>query len=392
MRSASITLNSAALTHNLTQVINAIPEKTKVLAMVKADAYGHGVKYCLPSLQKADGLGVACFTEAKQIRDLGWQKVLVLIEGVFSQQEWAESIEAECQSIIHHQNQVQWALQQVPASDSPCRTIWLKLNTGMNRLGFEPEELVSVAQTLVDAGYNLILTSHFANADRPEHPSNTNQIKMFIESLQDLREKVDPNIKASLCNSAGIINFPECHFDWVRPGIVLYGSTPLDGISAQSLQLKPVMSFSASLMAIHNIAAGAHVGYGSRFVANRPIVKGIVSIGYGDGYPRVVDGSAWVSVQLAANENETDIDRSIENDSGLTTLRHYKCPVIGRVAMDMIAIDLTEVPNPTVGCQVTLWGDPDEGAPSVDDIANSAHTLGYELLCRVTQRPIRITI
>ena len=106
----------------------------------------------------------------------------------------------------------------------------------------------------------------------------------------------------------------------------------------------------------------------------------------------MVDGSAWVSVQPAAHENETDIDRSIENDSGLTTARRYKCPVIGRVAMDMIAIDLTEVPNPTVGCQVTLWGDPNEGAPSVDDIANSAHTLGYELLCRVTQRPIRITI
>lgn len=386
MRHASITLNSAALTHNLNQVINKIPEKTQVLAMVKADAYGHGVRHCVPGLQQADALGVACFDEAKQIRDLGWQKGVVLIEGVFSQQEWAESIEAKCQSIVHHQNQVQWALANLPAADSPCRTIWLKLNTGMNRLGFEPEEIVAVAKTLVDAGYNLILTSHFANADRPDHPSNANQIKVFTDALTQLREQVDGHIKASLCNSSGIINFPECHFDWVRPGIMLYGSTPLEGISAQELQLKPVMTFSASLMAIHNIAAGAPVGYGSRFVANRPIVKGIVSIGYGDGYPRVVDGSAWVTVKPQPSEGDRD------SSTGAKEAVSYKCPVIGRVAMDMIAIDLTEVPNPTVGYQVTLWGDPDKSEPSVDEIANSAHTLGYELLCRVTQRPTRVVI
>ena len=381
MRNASITINSAALTHNLSQVIKKIPEKTKVLAMVKADAYGHGVKHCILSLQQADALGVACFDEAKQIRSLGWQKGIVLIEGVFSQQEWGESIEADCQSIIHHQKQVQWALDQLPAADSACRTLWLKLNTGMNRLGFEPEEIVAVAKTLVGAGYNLILTSHFANADRPDHPSNANQIKIFTEALTELRVQVDSNIKASLCNSAGILNFPECHFDWVRPGIMLYGSTPLEDISAQDLQLKPVMTFAASLMAIHNIAAGAPVGYGSRFVANRPIVKGIVSIGYGDGYPRVVDGSAWVTVkQMASDSTESEATVS------------YKCPVIGRVAMDMIAIDLTEVPNPTVGYKVVLWGDPDQAEPSVDEIANSAHTLGYELLCRVTQRPTRVVI
>ena len=385
MRNASITLNSAALTHNLNQVIKKIPEKTKVLAMVKADAYGHGVKHCIPGLQQADALGVACFEEAKQIRNLGWQKGVVLIEGVFSQQEWAESIEADCQSIVHHQKQVEWALDQLPDSDSGCRTLWLKLNTGMNRLGFEPEEIVAVAKVLVDAGYNLILTSHFANADSPEHPSNANQIKIYTDALKELRDQVDSSIKASLCNSAGIINFPECHFDWVRPGIMLYGSTPLEGISAQELQLKPVMTFSASLMAIHNIAAGAPVGYGSRFVANRPIVKGIVSIGYGDGYPRVVDGSAWVTVTPQTNETKSDNTQPEIEVS-------YKCPVIGRVAMDMIAIDLTEVPNPSVGYKVTLWGDPDKAEPSVDEIANSAHTLGYELLCRVTQRPTRLVI
>ncbi|WP_201543752.1 MULTISPECIES: alanine racemase [Psychrobacter] len=371
MRSASIILDSKALTHNLNCVIDTVPDTTKVLAMVKADAYGHGIAHCLPALKDADGLGVACFTEAQHIRELGWDKILVLIEGVFSETEWQQSIEAQCQSIIHHQDQVQWALNHLPPENSPCRTVWLKLNTGMNRLGFESDELGDVAQSLVDAGYELILTSHFANADAPNHPSNAKQIDTFTQALQQLREQVDPNIKASLCNSAGILNFKACHFDWVRPGIMLYGSSPVEGVSAQTLKLKPVMSFKASLMAIHNIAAGTSVGYGSRFVANRPIVKGIVSIGYGDGYPRVVDGSAWVSVQLAGEHSS------------------YKCPVIGRVAMDMIAIDLTDVPNPKVGSQVMLWGDPELGAPSVDEIAESAHTLGYELLCRVTQRPLR---
>ncbi|PNK61553.1 alanine racemase [Psychrobacter sp. FDAARGOS_221] len=378
MRHATITINRSALSHNLNQVKQRISPTTKVLAMVKANAYGHGVEACLPALQQADGLGVACFSEALQIRELGWSKQLILIEGVFSKEEWQQSLQAQCQSIVHHQDQVNWALSHLPEDDSPCRTIWLKLNTGMNRLGFEPDELIDVAKPLVKAGYQLILTSHFANADTPLHPSNEQQIDTFNQALAELKQQVDPNIQASLCNSAGIINFPQCHFDWVRPGIMLYGSTPLEAVSAENLQLQPVMTFAASIMAIHNIAAGTSVGYGSRFIANRPMLKGIVSIGYGDGYPRVVDGSAWVSL----HPNPAEIDKD-------SPIKAYRCRVIGRVAMDMIAIDLTDVPNPKVGDSITLWGDTAKGAPSVDDIAHSAHTLGYELLCRTTQRPLR---
>ncbi|WP_019672808.1 alanine racemase [Psychrobacter lutiphocae] len=383
MRHATITIDQTALTHNLNHVKHRIPATTKILAMVKANAYGHGVEACLPALQQADALGVACFSEAQQLRSLGWNKDIVLIEGVFSENEWQQSLQATCQSIIHHHHQANWALSHVPNVSSPCRTLWLKLNTGMNRLGFEPNELVAVAKPLVAAGYQLILTSHFANADTPLHPSNTQQIDTFNQVLKMLKAQVDANTKASLCNSAGIINFPQCHFDWVRPGIMLYGSTPLEAVSADNLQLKPVMTFSARIMAIHHIAAGSSVGYGSRFVANRPMLKGIVSIGYGDGYPRVVDGSAWVS--LHPQKLPSDTNNTAENQS----LQAYRCPVIGRVAMDMIAIDLTDVPNPQVGDRISLWGDTLKGAPSVDDIAHSAHTLGYELLCRVTQRPIR---
>lgn len=385
MRSASISLNSAALTHNLNQVKQAIPQQTKILAMVKANAYGHGVENCLAGLQQADGLGVACYKEAKQIRDLGWQKQLILIEGVFSQQQWLDSIQDNCQSVIHQQQQLQWAIEHRPADDSPSKTVWLKLNTGMNRLGFEAIEIVEKAKALVEAGYHLILTSHFANADRPDHPSNTSQVETFTQALQALRQQVDPNIKASLCNSAAIINFPQCHFDWVRPGIMLYGSSPLAEVSAKELNLKPVMTFAAEVMAIHNISPGEAIGYASLFVANRPITKGIVSIGYGDGYPRVVDNSAWVGVKPISDS----LDKPSSSAAASVC---YQCPIIGRVAMDMIAIDLTSVPNPELGYEVLLWGDPEQGAPSVDEIAKSANTIGYELLCRVTQRPTRKVI
>lgn len=382
MRSASISLNSAALTHNLNQVIETIPQQTKVLAMVKANAYGHGIENCLSGLQQADGLGVACYTEAKQIRDLGWQKQLILIEGVFSQQQWLDSIQNNCQSIIHHQQQLQWAIDHRPADNSPSKNVWLKLNTGMNRLGFEPTEIVEKAKALVEAGYSLILTSHFANADRPDHPSNASQIQVFTEALETLRQQVDPNIKASLCNSAAIINFPQCHFDWVRPGIMLYGSSPLAEVSVETLNLKPVMTFAAEVMAMHHLNPGDAVGYASIYVAKHPITKGIVSIGYGDGYPRVVDDSAWVAVKPLKGNVDAKPSSAPESVS-------YQCPIIGRVAMDMIAIDMTSVPNPELGYEVLLWGDPAQGAPSVDEIAKSANTIGYELLCRVTQRPTR---
>ena len=242
----------------------------------------------------------------------------------------------------------------------------------MNRLGFEQDTIIPVAKKLAAAGYQLILTSHFANADTPSRASNEQQINMFTETLAQLRDEVDGSIKASLCNSAGIVNYPNCHFDWVRPGIMLYGSSPISGTSAADLNLKPAMIFAARLMAVHQIDKGASIGYGSLFVAERPMTKGIVSIGYGDGYPRVVDNSAWVSLQQGN--------------------KHYKCPVIGRVAMDMIAIDLTEVENPTFGSEVTLWGNAEQGAPTVDEIAASANTIGYELLCRMTQRPVRKVI
>ena len=229
----------------------------------------------------------------------------------------------------------------------------------MNRLGFQPHELLAAARQLREAGFELVLTMHFANADQPDHPLNRQQIDTFLQ----LKQQLEP-IQSSCCNSAAIFAFSELHFDYVRPGIMLYGSSPFAEQPATALGLKAVMHLQSHLIATHHIASGQSVGYGSRFTTTRPTNLGIVAMGYGDGYPRaVVD--AYVSIQ------------------------GEKVPVLGRVSMDMLAVDLTDLKQPvTVGTAVSLWGD----YPSVDAIAACNGTIGYELLCRLTSRPQRVIV
>ncbi|MBP2280847.1 alanine racemase [Psychrobacter sp. PL19] len=364
----TITIKSQALTHNLNQVKKLAPH-AKVLAMVKANAYGHGIKAVLPALQQADGIGLATFSEAVEARQLGWDKTIGLIEGVFSADEWQQAIEQSFSCVIHHDPQLDWALANVPPANSPTRQVWLKYNTGMNRLGFDEQTIVQAAQRLHDAGYQLILATHFANADDCNHPLNAIQIQRFSDMLNVLREGVDRDIKGSLCNSAGLVNFPDNHYDWVRPGIILYGSSPLTDKSAADLGLQPVMVFSAQIMAFQTVKAGDAVGYGSRWAALQDTRTALVSIGYGDGYPRVLNEDAYVCV----------IDK--------TSNQSYSCPVRGRVAMDMIVIDISAAPKDiALNSEVVLWG----GAPHVDEVATHAGTIGYELLCRLSTRPVRI--
>ncbi|AMN49489.1 alanine racemase [Psychrobacter sp. P2G3] len=367
MRTATITINPAALTHNLNQVKKRAPN-AKVLAMVKANAYGHGVAAVLPALQQADGIGVATFAEAMEARQLGWDKAIGLVEGVFSAKEWQQAIDNACSCVIHHAPQLDWALENVPAADSPARQVWLKYNTGMNRLGFNETTVVEAAQCLHDAGYQLILTTHFANADNRDHPLNAIQIQRFSEMLSYLQQQISPAIEGSLCNSAGIVNFSDNHFDWVRPGIMLYGSSPVIDQSANDLNLQPAMEFSAHIMAMQVVNAGDAIGYGSRWTAQQDTRTALVSIGYGDGYPRVISDDAYVCI----------IDA--ESDTS------YPCPIRGRVAMDMIVIDLSAAPvDIALDSKVFLWG----AMPHVDEVASHAGTIGYELLCRLSARPKR---
>lgn len=355
MRQTSITIDLSTLNHNLQRVKDYAPT-AKVLAMVKANAYGHGAVNCLPAVQQADALGVACLQEAIELQQAGWQKLIVLIEGAFSLEEWQYGIEHQIECVLHQQRQLDWALQHPATSGT---TVWLKLNTGMNRLGFNSDEVFKIAQQLTDAGYKIVLTTHFANADVIDHPNNQIQFELFDSTLQTLRNKVNPAIKGSLCNSAGIVNWPERHYDWVRPGIILYGATPISHATAKQLDLKPVMHFNASIIAIHNLQAGDSVGYGSRWTAQAPARIGIVGVGYADGYPRVITDDAYV---IAAGQ---------------------QAPIIGRVAMDMLMVDLTHTTNVNLDCPVQLWGD----APTIDEVGAWNDTISYELLSVVTHRP-----
>ncbi len=367
----TITIKTAAITHNLAQVKKLAPT-AKVLAMVKANAYGHGVAAILPALQQAkpqaEGIGVATLIEALEARQLGWDKTIGLIEGAFTKDEWQLAIEHDISCVIHHEAQLTWALENTPPATSATRVVWLKYNTGMNRLGFNDQTLIPAAKRLHEAGYQLVLTTHFANADDRAHPLNAIQIQRFNDMLQTLKETVSSDVKGSLCNSAGIVNFPEHHHDWVRPGIMLYGSTPVIDKSARDLDLQPAMEFSAQIIALQTVNAGDGIGYGSRWTAMQDTKTALVSIGYGDGYPRVVSDNAYVSVIDAINHQS------------------YPCAVVGRVAMDMIVIDVSAVPESVaLDNKVILWGD----APHVDEVAAHAETISYELLCRLSARPNR---
>ncbi|MGL5157294.1 MAG: alanine racemase [Acinetobacter junii] len=353
MRQATIYIDSKALQYNLNRVKQLAPH-SQIVSMVKANAYGHGVQDCLAALNATDAFGVACLEEALEIRRLGYTQPITLIEGVFTEDEMEDVIQQKLECVVHRHEQVEWLIQNKEAYNALGLKVWVKLNSGMNRLGFKSNEIIAVIHQLKSLNFNCVLTMHFANAD-VDHPLNEQQIQQFL----DVKNACEP-ILASCCNSAAIYKYPNLHFDYVRPGIMLYGATPFADKDVNELDLKPVMSFEAEIIALNQIQAGESVGYGSTFTATNSMQIAIVSIGYGDGYPRAYVKPNYVAI-----------------DKQLT-------PVIGRVSMDMIAIDTTKL-QVKVGTKVELWGK----TRLVDDVANANGTIGYELLCRLSNRPQR---
>ncbi|MFV5384320.1 alanine racemase [Acinetobacter junii] len=353
MRQATIYIDSEALQYNLNRVKQLAPH-SQIVSMVKANAYGHGVQDCLAALNATDAFGVACLEEALEIRRLGYTQPITLIEGVFTEDEMEDVIQQKLECVVHRHEQVEWLIQNKEAYNDLGLKVWVKLNSGMNRLGFKINEIIAVIHQLKSLNFNCVLTMHFANAD-VDHPLNEQQIQQFLE----VKNTCAP-ILASCCNSAAIYKYPNLHFDYVRPGIMLYGATPFADEDVNELDLKPVMSFEAEIIALNQIQAGESVGYGSTFTATYSMQIAIVSIGYGDGYPRAYVKPNYVAI-----------------DKQLT-------PVIGRVSMDMIAIDTTNL-QVKVGTKVELWGK----TRLVDDVANANGTIGYELLCRLSNRPQR---
>ena len=357
MRHAQITIDVNALRHNLAHVKQLAPS-SQVICMVKANAYGIGVDAALHAFeQQADGFGVACLQEARELRKWGCKKPITLIEGVFAADEMLEVLGLGCEILVHQQQQVDWLIQHHRAYQAAGLKVWVKLNSGMNRLGFSAVQTIAIIQQLQDLGFNCVLTMHFANADELLHPLNQQQITQLLQV-----KAAHPSVKVSCCNSAAIFNYPELHFDYVRPGIMLYGASPFADRRAVELGLQIVHHLTAKIIALHDLQEGDAVGYGSLFVAKKQLRLAVVSIGYGDGYPRA-----------AIEQNYVVISQQL-------------CPIIGRVSMDMLTVDVTQLfDRVKIGTTVELWG----AQRDIDEVAQSNGTIGYEILCRMTQRPER---
>ncbi len=351
-RPTRVIINPGALLYNLERIKHFAPGK-KIIAMVKANAYGCGLPIVIPVLDgQVDAFGVACVEEALAIRKLGSRTPCILFHGVFSPDEFKTIAQYDFGCVLHQPHQLQWLLN-TPLS-TPIK-IWIKINTGMRRLGFEPDELQDVMDALQHCAWvdkDIGLMTHMACADEPFRIENTQQIELF-ESIS-----VAGFSQRSMANSAAIISFPKTHADAVRPGIMLYGVSPLANKTAIDLGLLPVMRFVSAISAIHENPPLIPIGYSGTWKSDKPSRIGIVAAGYGDGYPRHIAENTPVWVQ----------GREVF--------------IIGRVSMDMMAINLTDHPDIQLETPVELWGT----HILVERIAQAAGTSGYELLCQITER------
>ena len=338
------------------ELANQMVGDAACVAVIKANGYGHGICQLAKTLPEAT-LAVACVDEALVLRQDGNNNPIMVLEGVFSADELLLAESHQLQIAVHSERQL--TLLNECSLEGKTIGVWLKLNTGMNRLGFSPELTHSLLTQLQNnASVNTLgVMTHFSCADEIDKSQTEKQIFTFCtakESLTSLPEK----LQFSACNSAGLIEYKNAHFDLVRPGVMLYGSSPLAHRSAEELGLQAVMSLESEIMAIHALNAGDCVGYGQTWCASRDTRIATVAIGYGDGYPRhaAMGTPVWIGDRLV--------------------------PLVGRVSMDMLTVDLTYHPDAQVGDIVELWG----GNISVDEVAGAAGTISYELLTGVTSR------
>ncbi len=350
MRHTQVHIDLPALRHNLLQVRRLAPH-SKVMAAIKANGYGHGLERVALALPEADAFGVACIDEALQLRSIGIEQPIILLEGFFHVDELPQAEQYGFDLVLHHPSQVDKLSQH--RFHQPIR-VWLKIDTGMHRLGVAPEEVAPLWQRLVEHPWLVPLgqMTHLACADDSDSPMTEQQLALFASLTAGLS-----GIQA-IANSAGIIAWPSSHVDWVRPGIMLYGVSPLLGGRAEQHGLRPVMTLRSELIATRTLSAGEAVGYGASWRCPETMPIGIVAVGYGDGYPR----HARSGTPVLLNGREV--------------------PLIGRVSMDMLAVDLRSQPQAQIGDPVVLWG---KGLP-IEVIAEHAETIPYELLCGITRR------
>ena len=353
-RPIQASIHTEALAHNLARARTAAPE-ARVWAIVKANAYGHGIERAYEGLRGADGFALLDLDEAQRVRTLGWRGPILLLEGVFEQRDLELCSRLDLWHAVHCEEQID--MLATHKTNVPHR-VFLKMNSGMNRLGFTPERYRSAWTRLnalpqVD---EISLMTHFSDADGARGVAE--QMAVFTTVTQDLPGE------RTLGNSAATLRQSEALSDWVRPGIAIYGSAPdYPEHSAADWGLQPTMTLSAKIIGIQHLAPGDSVGYGSNFIAEQAMRIGVVACGYADGYPRICPSDTPVLVNGVRSRT------------------------VGRVSMDMITVDLSAVPAAGFGSEVTLWGRAANGAVlDIDEVARCAGTVGYELMCALAQR------
>jgi alanine racemase len=350
------TIHTQALRHNLERMRRAAPD-ARVWAVVKANAYGHGIERAFAGLRGADGFALLDLDEAQRVRQLGWRGPILLLEGVFEQRDLELCSRLGLWHTVHCEAQID--MLAIHKTNEPHR-VFLKVNSGMNRLGFQPEQVRSAWTRLnalpqVD---EISLVTHFSDADGAKGIAA--QMAVFHACTDDLPGE------RSVSNSAATLRHLDANqlSDWVRPGIAVYGSAPdFPNHTVADWDLQPAMTLAAKIIAVRALSAGDTVGYGSSFVADKPMRIGIVACGYADGYPRICPTGTPVLIDGVRSRT------------------------IGRVSMDMLAVDLEPVPQAASGSEVTLWGRAANGAVlPIDEVAQQAQTVGYELMCALAPR------
>ncbi|MDP3295123.1 MAG: alanine racemase [Nevskia sp.] len=346
------TVDLSAVRHNL-QRVRAFAPQSKVMAAIKADAYGHGAVPVARALADAgvDAFAVACLEEAVSLRDAGIATRIALLEGVLSAEEAEEAARLDLEIVIHDRWQLELLASLPPTT---VLSVWFKLDSGMHRLGFPLAEAPALqAELLTRPNWHLQgWITHLACADDRDSAMTAAQIAAFEAAMADI-----PGPR-SIANSAGLIAWPQARVDWVRPGLMLYGASPMPGTVGSDLGLKPAMTVTSRLIAVHPVPAGDTVGYGATFTCPEAMRVGVVAVGYADGVHRILPAGAPVLIH------------------------EQRVPIIGRVSMDMITVDLRSLPQAAVGDAVTLWG---PGLPA-EEVATWAGTLSYELFCGLTNR------
>ncbi|OGT57099.1 MAG: alanine racemase [Gammaproteobacteria bacterium RIFCSPHIGHO2_12_FULL_63_22] len=350
-RATTATIHVDALRHNLAQV-RALAPHSRVMAVVKADGYGHGLERVAHALEGADAFGVAALSDAERLRAAGLSQRIVLLSGFDEPADLAQLRRLGVDTVVHHESQL--AMLEADASAEPIR-VWLKFDTGMHRLGFAPTragEIHARLRALQNVDAELTLMTHFASSDEFGGGQTREQIIGFGEATAALGGAV------SLSNSAAVLGWPDAHRDWLRAGGALYGLSVVAGKTGADFGLKPAMTLSTRIIAINRVARGERIGYSATWQCPEDMDVGVAAIGYGDGYPRAAPAGTPVLVN------------------------GVRVPVIGRVSMDLMTLDLRGLSDVAVGDPVTLWG-PDL---PVEQVAEAAGTISYELTCSITRR------